>query len=338
MNHKNEWHHQVVALANTNTISWRGIAEMVGKPRSTVSDFLRAYYESLKESSLDMNSSNTTGIVAQELKWAKNKVDSVVSIPKIHLVIPDSQVTPHISLDFLNWIGQYVVRKRPDVIVHLGDFADMESLSSYDKGKHSAEGKRVDADIKAAIKGMETLLAPLRKLQASQILKGEEVYNPRMVLCLGNHEFRINRHVDMNPELHGFLGIDSLKYKDFGWEVVDFLTPINIDGVNYCHYFPNVMTGKALTGTSQNMLKVIGESFTMGHRQLLDVSTRFLPTNGKQQWGIIAGAGYIHNEDYKGLQGNHHWRGVIVKHNVKEGSFDPLFVSMDWLRNEYELA
>jgi hypothetical protein len=95
------------------------------------------------------------------------------------------------------------------------------------------------------------------------------------------------------------------------------------------------MSGKPLTGTAQNMLKTIGESFTMGHRQTLDVTTRFLPSSGKQQWGMICGAAYVHEEHYKGVQGNKHWRGIVLKHNVRDGSYDPLFVSMEWLEKEF---
>lgn len=308
-----EWQAQAIALHNTDTMSWRDIAKMVGVAKSTVSDFLRAYQ---------------TAVEGAEEGSGKKEGTT-------HLVIPDTQVRPGISLEYLRWIGEYIVRKQPDVIVHLMDHADMESLSSYDKGKKSAEGKRVSEDIAAAIKGMEVLLTPLWNLQEQQRQAGEKVYKPRLVATLGNHENRIDRHVDANPELHGFLSVDDLKYKEMGWEVVPFLTPIIIDGVSYCHYFPNNMTGKPLTGTAQNMLKTIGCSFTMGHRQTLDVATRFLPTSGQQQWGLICGAAYVHEEHYKGVQGNHHWRGIVVKHNVKNGSYDPLFIGMDWLEREY---
>jgi len=252
-----------------------------------------------------------------------------------HLVIPDTQVKPDVCLDHLALLGKYIVDKRPDVIVHLGDHADMESLSSYDKGKRSAEGKRVAKDIEAAKRGMEVLLKPLRKLQKKQAEAGEEVYRPRMVLTLGNHESRIDRHVDANPELHGFLSIDSLGYKQFGWEVYDFLKPVTIDGVVYCHYMANPFSGKPYSGSAQNILNKVGESFTVGHKQTLDIATRFLPASGKQQWGIVAGAFYLHQEGYKGHQGNHHWRGFIVKHNVSEGSYNPMFVDIEYLENKY---
>ena len=49
-----------------------------------------------------------------------------------HLIIPDCQIRAGDNFDFLRAIGNYIVRKQPDVIVNLGDFADLPSLSSYD--------------------------------------------------------------------------------------------------------------------------------------------------------------------------------------------------------------
>lgn len=303
-----DWQISAVALRNAGTMSKREIAKALKVPKSTVSDYLREY-----ESALTIRDTEDV----------------------THMYIPDNQVKQGVDLSYLGWVGEYIVRKRPTVIISAADFADMSSLSSYDKGTRKAEGKRVQDDIDVAIEGMTILLKPLRDLQAQQRASGEKVYEPRMVLTLGNHEARIDRHVNANPELHGFLSIDSLKYKEFGWEVIPFLTPIVIDGIAYCHYFTNNMTGKPLGGNALSMLKTIGTSFTQGHKQTLDVATRFLPTTGRQQWGIIAGACYTHEEDYKGFQGNFHWRGVIVKHRVRDGSYDPLFVSLDWLEAEY---
>lgn len=310
-----DWELSAIKLANTGVMSWRDIAIQLGKPKSTVSDLLRGYYSELE---LDK-------------AYSAPETDAEVT----HLYIPDNQVKPGVDLDYLEWIGKYIVRKRPTVIISAGDFADMEAASVYDIGKRSAEGKRIQEDIDVAKKGMDILLKPLRDLQAQQLADGEVVYNPRMVMTLGNHEHRISRHVDENPALYGLMSTDDLGYKEAGWEVYPFLTPVVIDGIAYCHYFVNNMTGKPLGGNALNMLKQIGTSFTQGHKQTLDVATRFLPATGQQQWGIIAGACYLHDEDYKGFQSNFHWRGIIVKHRVKEGSYDPLFISLDWLKAEY---
>src|SRR5437868_3592556 len=50
------------------------------------------------------------------------------------MVLPDVQAKPGVDFSFLSRIGQYALDKRPEVIVCIGDFADMPSLSSYDKG------------------------------------------------------------------------------------------------------------------------------------------------------------------------------------------------------------
>jgi hypothetical protein len=58
--------------------------------------------------------------------------------------------------------------------------------------------------------------------------------------------------------------------------------------------------------------------------------------NGRSQHGLVAGACYLHDEDYKGPQGNAHWRGVLVKHEVRAGSYDLMQVSLDYLARRYE--
>ena len=317
---------------------------MVGKPRSTVSDFLRKYYKEISEDKADDMSPqicypvDEPSIQFEEIKY--ETVFKIVTDPTkqegTHLFIPDTQCKPNISLDYLKWLGQYIVRKKPDVIIHAGDHADMESLSEYDKGKKSAEGKRVQEDINSAIEGMEVLLEPLYNLQQAELEEfGEIKYKPRLVLTLGNHENRINRYVDSTPALHGFLSVADLKYEEFGWEVIPFLTPVDIGGIFYVHYLQNVMNGKPLGGNAASMLKTIGKSFSVGHKQTLDVATRFLQVDGTQQWGLQCGSYYEHEEDYKGVQGNKHFRGVILKHGVKDGSYNPCFVSIEWLKEQY---
>jgi hypothetical protein len=86
-----------------------------------------------------------------------------------HLVIPDVQVKPGQDFNFLKAIGNYIVKKRPDVIVNIGDFADMPSLSSYDKGKKSFEGRRYKHDVEAVHSAMDILLKPLRQLRTGSV-------------------------------------------------------------------------------------------------------------------------------------------------------------------------
>ena len=43
----------------------------------------------------------------------------------------------------------------------------------------------------------------------------------------------------------------------------------------------------------------------------------------------------MHDESYKGPQGNDHWRGVVVKNEVVDGEYDIMKISLDYLLRKY---
>lgn len=247
-------------------------------------------------------------------------------MPIDHLIIPDTHCKPGVDMRHLRWIGRYIEHRRPEVIVHLGDHFDMHSLSSYDKGTAKAEGARLEEDIQAGWDGLILLQRPWWNKSLD--------YKPRQVFLYGNHEERIERYVNSNPELIGTVGYHSYGLEEHGWETHSFLAPVDIDGILYSHYFANPLSGRPYTATALNQLKTLGRSYVMGHRQVLDFGTRML-VDGTQQVGIIAGACYLHDEGYKGLQGNKHWRGIVVLHDVRNGFGNPMFVDLDYLERKY---
>jgi len=248
-----------------------------------------------------------------------------------HLIIPDTQVKYGESYDYLTHIGKYIVEKKPDVVIHLGDFADMESLSSYDVGKKSFEGKRYVKDIGAAHHAMDHLLAPIHEANQRAKKNKEKQYKPRYILTLGNHEHRINRAIENDPKLEGLIKTGDLPYKD--WEVHPFLNPVVVDGVAYCHYFPTGVMGRPTT-TASAMVGKLHMSCIAGHQQGRQVAYGKRP-DGSNITCIIAGSCYEHDEGYLDHQTNKHWRGIIMLHEVQDGSFDEMFVSLKYLRTKY---
>ena len=256
-----------------------------------------------------------------------------------HIVIPDTQVKPDVPTVHLSWIGQFIVDEfagKPHVrLIHLGDHGDMPSLSSYDYGKRVYEGRRYWQDIEAANAGFDELNAPLVAYNARQAALHRTRWSPESKDFLyGNHEDRITRATNSDAKLFGTIGLRDLNYESHGWTTHEFLKPIVLDGVTYAHYFYNTMSGTPYSGMVESRLKTIGTTFTMGHQQTLQYGLRFV--NGKSQHGLVAGACYLHDEEYKGPQGNAHWRGIIVKHEVVDGSYDPMFVSLNYLCRRYE--
>ena len=251
-----------------------------------------------------------------------------------HFVLPDAQIRRGDDTTFLTAIGNYIVKKQPDVIINLGDFADMPSLSSYDVGKKSFEGRRYAHDVAAARDAMTALLAPIKTFNERAKKNKEKQYKPRMVLTLGNHEHRINRAVDNDSKLDGVLSIDDLRYKEAGWEVYDFLDVVIVDGIAYSHYFTTGIAGRPASSASAQLTKK-HQSCIAGHQQGLQIATGNR-ADGSLLTSIIAGSCYEHNEDYLGPQGNKHWRGMLVLHDVKPtGEFDLMPVALDWLKKKY---
>jgi len=250
------------------------------------------------------------------------------------VVIPDSQVRPGDDFSFLSYIGQYIVDMKPDIIVHLGDFADMPSLSMHEKaGTKSMEGQRYKADIKAAHEAMITLLQPIRDRQNYLQLHKKKRWKPRMVMLGGNHEHRIERAIQNDPKLDGLISMNDLAYESFGWEFVPFLQPINIEGIMFCHYFVSGVMGRPC-GTARSILAKMHQSCIAGHQQGRDIAFG-RRADGTEMTCMIVGSGYEHDEAYLNPQTNNHWRGIVVLNEVQNGQFDEIMVSLRYLRIRY---
>lgn len=244
-------------------------------------------------------------------------------IGKVIAVIPDVQAKPGVSNEHLGWVGNYLAEKRPDVIVQIGDFADMPSLSSYSVGKAEAEGNRYLADIRAAGAAMERLMAPICAVRG---------YRPRKVLTLGNHESRIDREAEANPRLIGAISTSDLQYEKWGWEVIPFLEVATIEDVEFVHYFISGPKGMPVQ-SAEKIVQTRHKSGVMGHLQ--KTSIHFHDKTGHV--GIIAGCCYLHEEKYlkPQMEGKAQRRQIIMLHEVIDGIFDPMFVSLAFLKSRY---
>ena len=251
------------------------------------------------------------------------------------MVIPDTQVRPGDDLQFLDRIGRYAVDMLPDIIVMLGDFADMPSLSSHDKaGSKSMEGQRYKADIKISIEAMTTLLAPIKAEQQRRIDNHKPRWNPRMVMLYGNHCYRIIRAIQNDPKLDGLISLDDLKYEEFGWETVPFLQPIIIEGIAFAHYFVAGVMGRPCS-TARSLLNKHHQSCIAGHQQGRDIAYG-LRADGTEMTALITGSCYEHEEHYLNHQTNRHFRGLYMLFDAHDGQFDELPITLRYLKKKYK--
>lgn len=254
-----------------------------------------------------------------------------------HLIIGDSHAKHGIDNRRFDWLGKLIVDLKPDVIINIGDHYDMESLSSYDKGKKSFEGRRYKLDLEAGLDALDRINRPMVEYNKLQRINKHKTYNPRMIMCGGNHdEGRQTRAIEESSILDGTIGLDDFQFEYHGWAYSPYLKPIEVDGITYQHFFTSGVMGRSIGG-EMPALSLIRKQFTsciQGHSHLFDVANRNLP-NGKRIWGMHCGCYFEHREAYAGPANEMWWRGLVVLRNVKDGDFDFETISMAEMERRY---
>lgn len=248
----------------------------------------------------------------------------ILNRPKIHVILPDSHSTPEHDNSRYDLVGQLLIDIKPDVFIDIGDFFDMSSLCLYDKGLRSYEGRRYKKDIEAGLDAQERIVSPIRRAKKKK---------PRFVRTLGNHEARITRAIEKDPILEGTIGLSDLQSKDYGFEEHGFLSPVEIDGVVYSHYFTSGVMGRP-TASSRVLLQKQFKSCSHGHGHTFDYHTASNAL-GERIHGLSVGCFIDHHHNYAG-PANKLWdSGVVIKRNVEDGNYDLEWISMARLKKEY---
>lgn len=252
-----------------------------------------------------------------------------------HFLVPDTQVRPGVPTDHIDWVAQAIVDYKPDVVVHIGDHWDMPSLSMHDgPGSLALEGARYEDDVAAGNDAFSRLVAPMRAEQARLERNKKAQWNPRCIWTKGNHENRIERAINADPRFAGTIGDHHLN--THGFERHEFLSPVCVDDIFYAHFWQMEKSPRNISGSLDNRINKICDSFVAGHEQGLLLHRRPLPT-GRTIHAIIAGSCYLHDEGYRGHQRNNDWRGVVVLNDVRNrGECEPMPLTLDYLCRKYE--
>lgn len=226
------------------------------------------------------------------------------------LIIGDSHAKPGVPNDRYTWLGRLIQDRLPDIIVDMGDFADMPSLSHYDKGKASGEGKRLSDDLAAAREA---------RLLVTAHISDTRGYKPRMIALGGNHEYRICKKMNDDPSLKGMYSQDVSGAAGLGWEWYDYLNPVVVEGITFTHHVHDAM-GKPISvkANINTVLKNEFHSFVTAHNHERHIS-HLQNSIGKGIMGISAGCYFEHTEYYAKNSNNRWDRCLILLRNVEDG-------------------
>lgn len=254
------------------------------------------------------------------------------------LVIGDAHVDPDVPNTRFDWLGRFIADRLPDVIVQMGDWADMKSLSSYDRGKKDFQGRSYSQDIAAANDALKRIDKKIDIFNNTLRKKKKELYKPRKVAIGGNHDdARIERLIQLQPELEATVSIKDIEFEKFGWEYHAYEIPVEINGIWFCHHFPTGNSGEPIGGINlaQALVAKNMVSSVVGHSHVLDMAMRSTP-GGKRIWGLSAGCFFDHKMKYaKATQERFWWSGLVLLKNVHDGDFSPEVITIDELKDIY---
>jgi len=253
-----------------------------------------------------------------------------------HVIIPDAHAVPGENPRRFIALGNYLKAHKPDVIVNIGDWWDMHSLCSYDKGKKDFVLRSISDDLEVGHAAEELAFGWIPEEREKRLRGKRKQYDPLCLKVLGNHEYRLKRLLDYDPRLEGPFSMDDFNTRlDINEEIIPYLDHGIVDNIAYSHFFVSGVQGRACASANA-MINKKGMSCTMGHTHVLDHAIRVKPT-GEMFRGLICGS--FHDPDHVGFAGAQvdavWWNGIIHKRNVKNGSYDLEEISVEQLLENY---
>jgi len=133
---------------------------------------------------------------------------------KSAVILPDVHLTEEIPQDYLP-VRTFIRDMKPNKIILLGDFMDVSSLSGWDMDKKLLmENRRFKREVDLANKELDYL---------QRYAKDEK---DAIVYLEGNHEDRVKRYVEKNPEMEGLIELPTqlkLKERKIKWLIYNQL-------------------------------------------------------------------------------------------------------------------
>lgn len=250
---------------------------------------------------------------------------------KTYIVVPDQHAHPKHNNDRADWLGEFIKDIRPDVVVNMGDMADMPSLCSYDRGKKTFQGRTYRADIDAHLDFQDRLWSPSKRAKKKL---------PKRIALIGNHEERIARAIESQPELEGSISYDDLELSNWYDSIVGYngATPgtIQLDGITFAHYIISGISGRPISGEhhAHSILTKTHTSSVVAHSHLFDYCTR-TRGDGTKISAVVAGCYIDYQLDFAGNACGLWDSNVVVLRNVSGGQFDIERVGLGTLKKTY---
>lgn len=238
---------RVIALLQKGH-SGRAIAAELGIAESSVRNVKNRYRPREEYSRPIMET--VEAVQAKLVQPKEPRIESFYSVVKPNVPVSDKPVRvlaigdthddPGLDKARFRWFGKHAAEIRPDRIIQIGDFADFESASFHSpndttQGQHKP---RISTDIASLDEAFEMFIEPMNAVG----------YEPPIDITGGNHENRLWRYEEANPETEGsFTGDFFEVLGKYGVNFHAYGEYVDLAGVKFVHAPFSVM-GRPIGG------------------------------------------------------------------------------------------
>jgi hypothetical protein len=252
--------------------------------------------------------------------------------PQRILAIGDLHQDPrHLDrLPIMTWLGRLASEQRPERIIQIGDWSTFDSVNQHDD--NSTEAARYKPKIRDDLENLQQSHQYFRRGIA-------DGYRPKLDVVLGNHENRLERFENANPEAVGTYTLSRDEtFAQFGWRTRPYGELFYVEGVAFTHH-PTNGAGRAFGGktgpqraANESTVPVVSGHT---HRRQVHDSPKIGPVDVISMVEIGCGLPWGTVESYAKHSMTGWWYGAVLL-TVQGGAITDLnFISMPTIRARY---
>ena len=248
------------------------------------------------------------------------------------LVIGDLHNDPRQEqrLQVLTWAARLASEQKYDRIIQVGDWSTFDSVNTHDK--NDTQAARYKPPVKDDLSNLLASHQAFRRGMSND-------YKPRLDFLLGNHEHRLERFENSNPETQQtFTLARDETFAQFGWRNRPYGELFYVEGVAFTHH-PTNGAGRAYGGktgpqraANESTVPVVSGHT---HRRQVHDSPKIGPVDVISMVEVGCGLLWGEMEEYAKHSLTGWWHGVVPM-TVQGGVITDLnFISMLSLRARY---
>jgi len=203
----------------------------------------------------------------------------------------------------ISCLFQVIKDIKPSIFILGGDNMDFNTISYYNRHKPKlVEGSRIGRDYK---RFYGDILFPLNEILGEDCEK---------YFMFGNHEERIDRLIESQPNLEGLIEVEkNLPLED--WIVKKYKDIITFGHMNFSHglYWNKYHSNKTVQIYQKNIF--------YGHVHTHQVYTSISPINCLPKQAVSVGCLCNRNAEYKKEEPNHWVNQFLIFYLLSDGSF-----------------